>query len=76
VQQSPETILLGTSRSCALTRRLSRVCLKFFLTIRQLETLYQLVELAVDDIGEIIQREADPVIGHSVLGKIVSADLV
>src|SRR5262245_8011320 len=36
----------------------------------------ELVEIAVEDLVELVEREADPVIGYAILREIVRADLL
>src|SRR5882757_4790708 len=47
---------------------------QLFLEIRALQRLDDRVELALHDGGQAVEREADAVVGHAVLGEIVSAD--
>src|SRR5215510_14038776 len=39
------------------------------------QSLQQIVELAVEHVGQIVRRKPDAVIGDAILGKVVGADL-
>ena len=56
--------------------RLAGARLEFFSPISQLQLLDQVIQLAVQNLGEVIQRQPDPVVREAILGIIVRADLV
>src|SRR5437762_423600 len=67
-------------QTCALPiSSLGGLCLSEFLLealglVVGTQGVHQRRELAVHDVGKLMQRQADAVIGHAILGKIVRAD--
>src|SRR5882724_359915 len=48
---------------------------RLFLAAGQAERVHERLELPTQDVGQIVHREVDPVVGDPALGEIVSADL-